>query len=142
MTFPPQPSGLAFYCIGLVILMFWINHIIILFWRIKFPFHAKHYESKGYFRYIHAIMIFTVVILPLECLGAILGSGGLTIPRFPPVTCFAKETDATFYAFILPTSVVMATGISLIAIILWVLVTRVGTIRRQQKVSENVTSYV
>ena len=95
-----------------------------------FPFHARHYETKGYFRYIHIAMIIAAIILPWESMGAILGTGGLTVPRFPPVACFAMEADATFYSFVLPISIICALGVSLITIILWVLI-KVGTVKTQ-----------
>ena len=95
-----------------------------------FPFHAMHFETRGYFRYIHIAMIIAAIVLPLESVGAILGTGGLTIPRFPPASCFAVETDATFYSYVLPVSIIQSIGVSLITIILWVLI-KVGTLKTQ-----------
>ena len=105
-----------------------------LFWRIRFPFHAKQFESRGHFRYVHVMMVIVAVLLPLESLGAILGSGGVIIPRFPPILCFAKETDVSFFSFVLIVSIVMAMGVSMIAIILWVLIAKLGRLQKNLKV--------
>ena len=105
-----------------------------------FPFHARTYETRGYFPYIHIGMVIAAIVLPLESVGVtvLLGTGGLTIPRFPPVLCFARETDATFFSLILPVSIINAIGVSLITIILWVVITKVGSMKIQSEVSEGV----
>ena len=123
---PHKQTGLAFYYAVLVSDMFWIFHIVILFWKIVFPFHARSFETRGYFQYIHLAMVIAAIVLPWESLATILGKGGLTIPQFPPIVCLARDTDVTFYSFILPISIINATGVSLIAIILWTLIKAVS----------------
>ena len=81
-------------------------------------------------------MVIVAVLLPLGSLGAILGSGGLAIPRFPPIFCFAKETDVSYFSFILILSIVAAMGISMIATIVWVLIAKLGMLRKKLKVSQ------
>ena len=138
------PPGLAFYYASLTLALFWFFHIVLLFWKIKFPFHAKRFKTKGYFRYVCVIMVIAAVFLPLESLIAILASGGLTIPRFPPVQCFPRNTDAAFYSVVFPISIVFAIAVSLIAIILWVVVTKVGSRQSRQsqrKVRKSYTEF-
>ena len=118
--------------------MFWIFHIVIVFWRIVFPFHARTYETRGYFRYIHIVMVIAAIVLPLGSVGVILGTGGLTMSRFPPLTCYAREPNASYFAFVLPVSIISATGLSLLIIILWVIITKVGNMKSQSEVSESV----
>ena len=112
--------------------MFWLFHIVILFWGIMFPFHAKTWENRGYFRYVHIVMLIAAIVLPLESVGVILGTGGLTISRFPTISCFAREPNASYFAFVLPESIMGAAGVSLIVIILWVVITRVGKLKSGQ----------
>ena len=81
-------------------------------------------------------MVIVAVLLPLESLGAILGSGGLAIPRFPPILCFAKVADVSCFSFIMILSIVAAMGISMIATIVWVLVAKLGRLRKNSKVSQ------
>ena len=108
---------------------------MILFWGIVFPFHARNFEIRGYFRYIHIAMVLAAVVVPLESVGVILGTGGLTIPRFPAVACFARKTDASYFAFVLPLSIASAIGVPLIVVILWSLITKVGNLKPSSKVS-------
>ena len=129
-------AGLILYYASLVFTMFWVFHIAILFWGVVFPFHARRFETRGYNRYIHIAMVIAAIVLPLESVGVILGTGGLTIPRFPPVSCFARETDASYFAFILPLSIASAIGVLLIVIILWTLITKVGKVQTQVEVSD------
>ena len=103
-----------------------------------FPFHAKSFETRGYFRYIHIVMVIAAIVLPLESVGVNLGTGGLTIPRFPPTTCFARETDAVYFAFVLPISIISATGVSLLVIIFRVVITKARKMKTQSEVSESV----
>ena len=126
-------TGLGFQYAGLVYVMFWIFHISILLWGTVFPFRARSYETRGYFRYIHIAMVVAAVVVPLESVGVILGTGGLTIPRFPPVACFARDTDATYFAFVLPVSIMNATGVSMIVIIF-----RAIIMKAKSKVSESI----
>ena len=63
-----------------------------------FPFHARKYETRGNFRKIYCRMVIATIVVPFQSVGVILGTGGLTLPRFPPVLCFARETKAAYFA--------------------------------------------
>ena len=83
-------------------------------------------------------MLIAAIVFPLESVGVLLGTGGLTISRFPPISCFARETDASYFGFVLPISIMGAAGVSLIVIILWTLITKVGKPKTgQSEVSES-----
>ena len=72
-------------------------------------------------------MVFIATVLPLASLGAIFGTGGMTIPRFPPIVCLGADTDASFYSSVLPISIISTIGITLIIIMLRILIIEVGT---------------
>ena len=127
-----------FYYAGLVLVIFWLFHILIIFWGTVFPFHAKNFEMKGYFRYIHIIMAVTGISLPWASVGAIIGTGKLTVPQVPPFVCLSMNSDANIYLFLLPLSIMTATGISLITIILSVIIIKVRNSRLQPIVTESV----
>ena len=80
-------------------------------------------------------MVIAAIVLPWESVGVILGTGGLT---FPPVACFARATYASCFTFILPTSIINAVGVTLLVIIIWVVITKVGNVKTQSEVSEGV----
>ena len=95
--------------------------------------------GRGYFRYIHIVM----VIAAINCsavggCGCTFGTGGMTIPRFPPVACFARDANASYFAFVLPVSIINAIGASLLILILWTLITKVGNMKTKSEVSEGV----
>ena len=81
-------------------------------------------------------MVIAAVVLPVGSLGGILGSGGVTIPRSPTVICFARDSDAVYYSFILVISIIIGTGVSLIAIILRVIAIEFGCLKKKPKVKK------
>ena len=139
--FSPLHTGQMVYYTLLVIAAFLICHIVIIFWGIVFPFHAKSFERRGYFRYIHIIMVVIAITLPWASLGTFFGTGGMTIAQFPPFLCAAKNSDANFYALILPECIINATGISLITIILSIIITKGRNSKLRSKVSVSVLRY-
>ena len=102
-------------------LLLWFFHIIAVFWTIRFPFHAKSFENKGYTRFVHFGMIALTFIVPSISVAVVFGTGGCRTARIPAIICLARETNATFYAFVLPLSIVTAAGISLIVYMFWIL---------------------
>ena len=102
-------------------LLLWLFYIIAVFWTIRFPFHAKSFENKGYTRFVHFGMIALTFIVPNISVAVVFGTGGCRTARIPAIICLARESDATFYAFVLPLSIVTAAGISLIVFIFWIL---------------------
>lgn len=110
--------GAILHYVSLQDSLFWLFHIVVVFWGAKFPFHAKSFQRKGYFRYIHIAVVLAAVLLPFMTTAAILSTGGSVIASFPPVGCIAKNGKATFYTNVLPASIVHAFGISLLILII------------------------
>ena len=48
-------------------------------------------------------------------------TGGYVFAGEPHLVCLGRNRDATFYSLILPTSVIVAVGVSLLIIILWMI---------------------
>ena len=129
--------GLSFFYALLVLELLWLFHIMIIFWRLKFPHHARQIRTRGHLKYVHIGMVFAAITLPWVCLGTILGTGGLTMTRFPPGYCLAQDFNAAFYTFVLPISIINALGASLITLILWTIITTRMTFKElQRKVSQ------
>ena len=74
------------------------------------------------------------MVLPWTTVGIALGTDGYVISRFPTILCFARNVNVTFYAFVLPLNIILATGMSVIVIIFWVLIGLVQ-IHNESKVS-------
>ena len=81
----------------------------------------KTFKNKRHFQYVHLIMLGVPIVLPCIPLAAVLATGGWRLASFPPFQCFARNNNVIYYTFILPASIMMATGITLIILILHVL---------------------
>ena len=99
--------------------IWWIFQVGVLFWRLQFPFHARYWEQRGAFKYIHIVMLFLGVLVP--CVPAIIALvvSGFTAVDYLPFLCAPKGRDASFYTLLLPGSIVLATGVTLLWILTW-----------------------
>ncbi len=109
--------GVVLYYVTLQLALWWFLHVLILFWKVEFPFHARSFENAGRFKYIHIIWATVGVLLPLVPVITVLANGGFTIPQFPPLLCTGREADPTFYSLLLPIIVLLQTGITLMVIL-------------------------
>ena len=121
VLFYSHSTGGVFYYIALQQALLWTFHTAAVLWTIKFPFAAKAFEVKGYTKYVHVTMLALAISLPFICVIVVFGTGGCRLTRFPNIICLAKVPDVTFYAFVLPLSVLTAVGMSMIATIFWIL---------------------
>ena len=109
--------------------MWWLVHVTVLYWGIRFPFHARSFETSGKNKYIHL----TAVVLGL-CLPAmppiIVGSfGDPTLIRFPVLVCSSGKAGMSFYSTILPSAVLQTVGCSILILIGWTISQVRGTCR-------------
>ena len=114
--------GAIFHYCTLQQTLFWFFHIVAVFWGTKFPFHAKAYQRKGYFKYVHAGMLLISIGLPFIPVAVLHGTGGSSFSQFPNYLCTARSADAFFYSFILPASIILGAGMSLVVLIFQVIV--------------------
>ena len=99
------------------LIVFWIFQTAILFWRLGFPFHAKYWERQGYFKYIHIIMLIVGIVLSGVLPVVVLSVDGYSTDD-PPLICTINDTRIV-YAYYVPLTLIMATGVSLLWILLW-----------------------
>ena len=126
-------SGVVFHYIALQQTLLWLFHILVVFWTVKFPIQAKNFSNKH--QYVHFVMLVLVIVLPCIPLAAVLATGGSILASFPPFQCFARNSDVTYYTFILPASIMMGTGIALIILILHTLI-HVTALRRNSSLKD------
>ena len=106
--------------------MWWFCHEVSLFWKIRFPFHARSFETTHRIKYVHITMVIVGLLLPalpviVTFAAATRDSRGFGLIRFPPILCSGLESDATFYSFVLPINILLAIGIPLLIIIFWII---------------------
>ena len=99
--------------------LWWFFHVLALFWKIKFPLHAKRAESAHLIRYVHLTMVALRLILPLVPVVAALATTGFGLIRFPAILCAGRSANATFYALVLPIMLLLQVGITLLVVLFW-----------------------
>lgn len=110
--------GVAFLYLMFLLLIMWFFHCLVMFWEVRFPFHASSYKKTNVRKYIHVIaFIAGVVIIPMVPNAIVFVTGGFTQVSSPPVVCLPSSKDTIFYVVILPVSLVMAAGISLVILV-------------------------
>ena len=95
-----------------------------LFWKVKFPFHAKTFDNV---KYVHILVVVLALLLPAVPVIGGFATGGFTMSSFPPLLCVANSGDIAYYTLALPISLIVAVGTTLLIIIL------VTMIKVQQK---------
>ena len=114
--------GVFLYYSSMLQAIFWFCHVVAVFLTIKYPLTAQQFQNKGFFKYVHLGIVVFVLLLPWTTVGIVLGTEGYAISRFPTILCFARNVNVSFYAYVLPLSIIVATGMSLIVIIFWILI--------------------
>ena len=99
--------------------LWWIFHIFAIFWRVQFPFHSRYFDNTKRTRYIHVACILVALVLPTIPSITVSVKGGFIMSRFPPIICIGRESDANFYSFIFPITLMYAIGTTVLLAILW-----------------------
>ena len=108
-------SGSVYYYALLQLAIWWICHVAALFWKVKFPFHAKAFSNV---KFVHILVIVAALLLPVAPVISAFVTGGFTIGSFPPLLCVTKNGNAVYFTLILPISLVVAIGTTLLILIL------------------------
>ena len=93
--------------------------MIAMSFAVFFPHHFRNLGAMHRLKYIHIIEVVIGLIVPIIPVVVILETDGYGLPRFPPFTCTPIDPDATYYSLILPSSVFLAVGISLMILVFW-----------------------
>lgn len=110
------------FCYSLLqISLLWLFHVFTLFWTIRFPLHFTAFRKTTRFKYLHISMLCAALFVPAIPIVVMLNTRGFVNSRFPPLFCLARNDDATFYTFILPATIILALGISLLMWTYWIL---------------------
>ena len=104
------------YCYALLQqAIWWICHVAALFWKVKFPFHAKAFNSV---KFVHIMVVVVALLLPVTPVISAFVTGGFTMSSFPPLLCVTKNSNAVYFTLILPISLIAAIGTTLLILIL------------------------
>ena len=132
---------MVFHYITLQEILLWFFHILAIFCGVKFPVRTKIFERKGYFRYVHFIMLGIAIVVPCVPIAVVQATGGCTLATFPPFQCYARNSDAIYYTLILPGCIMLGTGITLVILILHIIID-VTELRRRSPQQKSVITQV
>ena len=107
-------TGAVFHYMYLTVGYLWTTHIIGVLWGMMFPFHARTFQQKAHFKYLHIGMVTLAMVLPFVAVAVIIGIGGSAATSSPPFLCVAKNIDVLFYTTIPPGCLVFGIGIPVI----------------------------
>ena len=87
----------------------------VLFWKITFPFHAKRFEKR---LIIHVLVVLLALFLFTVPVIVSFATDSFVISNHPPLVCVSRSSDAAYYTLAFPISVIIATGTSLLVLVL------------------------
>lgn len=107
------------YVYGVMQLNMWaMFHAISLCWGIVFPFHFRLYKAVGRIKYIHITTVIIALLVPLIPALLYLKDGYAAL--FTPTrVCTGRSLKVTYFAFLLPTSIILAMSTFALAIVFW-----------------------
>ena len=112
---------------------FWFCHVLAIFWKLRFPFHSRAYQTAHRIKYIHITCVAIGIIFPAlpvvatmsqaaygtSSADAVKAGLGFGLIRFPPILCTGRHGDTTFYSLILPSLLILMVGMTFLLIIFW-----------------------
>ena len=119
--FPFSFTGTANTYIPLISGCWWLFHTAAIFWNLWFPVHARHFDIRGYTKYVHIAVVVLALSLPVIPVGVAFGTGGFATSSFTMSlsTCFARDVVASFYSYVLPSCIGFSVGITLNILSIW-----------------------
>ena len=107
----------VFMSIGIV----WIFLLLVVFWAVWFPIHARRFKTTLQCKVIQVVIILIAIITPIVPIVSTVTTGGYTLPSFPPVFlgCSSGNPAIVFYPFIFVLCIVLPIGFTLILLTLW-----------------------
>ena len=113
-------AGVVMIYATLQFAIWWIFQVLMLFWKLLFPFHARMWERSGRFKYIHVAMVMSGVLLSFlpVLISLVFGKGYKGVDYLPQI-CGPKNTNISYYTLMLPGSLILAVGVTLLWIVAW-----------------------
>ena len=104
---------------GLAQLGYWVTfHAIALSWGIIFPFHFRRMKMEKKLKYFHVTTVLIALSFPM--LPALIHlHDGYVMANTRTTICLGRSVAVTFFALILPLSVLTAMATSALIIVFW-----------------------
>lgn len=121
--------------------IWWLFHTTALFWKIRYPFHARSFQMSYKFKYLHVSCIIAGLLIPLlpivasmisfavelksntvlQNMNITFLSGGLGFRqvRFPPILCSGRNSDIIYYTSIFLINIIVIVGLTELILLFW-----------------------
>ena len=116
------PAAVVLYYTMWQTALWWFFHISAMFCEIKFPLRAHSFKASGRMKYVHIGLVIAGILIPVIPVTVIASVAGFVPGPFPPILCYSASTNAIFYGIVFPLCVLVATGISLLVCIVWLII--------------------
>ena len=127
-------GAVIIYCL-LQLAVFWFCHVLAIFWKIRFPFHARAFQMANHTKYLHIVSAAIGVLFPTipviatmaqsahrqSSAEAVKSGLGFVIVTLPPLLCTGRNENVTFYSLILPILVILMVGMPVLIMIFWII---------------------
>ena len=91
-----------------------------LFYKVAFPFESRLIES--YSKRFNLGVVLAALTLPCIPIIVAFSTGGFLSIGYPQLVCVIKNSNAEHYSYTLPSSLIIATGISLLVMIATIII--------------------
>ena len=107
------------YVYGVLQLNIWaMFHALGLCWGLVFPFHYRTFKAEGKIKYIHIATVIVALLVPTLPALLYLKSGYAAL--FTPTrVCTGRSLTVTYFAFLLPSSIILATTTFALGVVFW-----------------------
>jgi hypothetical protein len=107
------------YVYGVLQLNIWaMFHALGLCWGIVFPFHYRAFKAEGKVKYVHIVSVIVALLVPTIPSLLYLKSGYAAL--FTPTrVCTGRSLTVTYFSFLLPSSIVLATTTFALGVVFW-----------------------
>ena len=117
LNFYPYSGFIVTYVL-LQLSFWWIMHTMFIMWSILFPFHFKNTARRGRAKYFLLVALAVGIVLPFIPFIAAQTTGGFTYGMIIPPLCSPVELAVTYYSLVLPISIMLVLGVSMMAVVL------------------------
>ena len=111
-------AGIIFYYIMMQLVVLWLFQVTFVFWGTWWPINARRFLLSGKSHCLHAILLHLGLFLPVIPVVTVGLKGGFTLTRHPPIVCASPHVNANFFSMILPISIMIACGASLLILVM------------------------
>ena len=99
--------------------LLWLSQSATFFWGVMWPMHYRVTKASGRIKYVHITVVAISFTLPIISIVSIQFSGGFGLFIPFPLFCSVNKPEAIFHRCIIPISLSVIIGTTLLVITGW-----------------------